>query len=197
MDQDPSLEHLRDKSIFTTGEAADLCRVSQQTIIRCFDNGRLQGFRVPGSKFRRIPRAELLRFMRENDIPFGVLGETKHTALLVDDDPETVRRIEESLAADGEWSLVVATNALEAGMELERTAPDLLIVDAALPDLEPASAFGQIRRRDRFAGLRIVFTGGAGDEDRLRNARLAGGEVLRKPFEIESLRQLMRNGGSR
>lgn len=197
MDQDPSVEHLRDKSIFTTGEAAELCRVSQQTIIRCFDNGRLQGFRVPGSKFRRIPRAELMRFMRENDIPLGILGETKHTALLVDDDPETVRRIEESFASDGEWSLVVATNAFEAGMELERTTPDLLIVDAALPDLDPAIAFGRIRRRDRFAGLRIVFTGGAGDEERLRSARLAGGEVLRKPFELESLRQLMRNGGPR
>lgn len=197
MDQDPSVEHLRDKSIFTTGEAAELCRVSQQTIIRCFDNGRLQGFRVPGSKFRRIPRPELMRFMRENDIPLGILGETKHTALLVDDDPETVRRIEESFASDGEWSLVIATNAFEAGMELERTTPDLLIVDAALPDLDPASAFGRIRRRERFAGLRIVFTGGAGDEERLKSVRLAGGEVLRKPFELESLRQLMRNGGPR
>ena len=29
------------------------------TIIRCFDSGRLRGFRVPGSKFRRIPREEL------------------------------------------------------------------------------------------------------------------------------------------
>ena len=197
MDQDPSLEHLREKSIFTTGEAAELCRVSQQTIIRCFDNGRLQGFRVPGSKFRRIPRAELMRFMRENDIPLGILGETKHTALLVDDDPETVRRIEESFASDADWGLVVATNAFEAGMELERITPDLLILDAALPDLDPASTFGKIRRRDRFAGLRIVFTGGAGDEERLRSARLAGGEVLRKPFELESLRQLMRNGGPR
>ena len=82
-------------------------------------------------------------------------------------------------------------------MELERTAPDLLIVDAALPDLDPASAFDRIRRRDRFAGLRIVFTGGAGDEELLRHVRLAGGEVLRKPFDIESLRQLMRNGGPR
>jgi excisionase family DNA binding protein len=197
MDQDTSLEHLRDKSIFTTGEAAELCRVSQQTIIRCFDNGRLQGFRVPGSKFRRIPRAELLRFMRANEIPLGMLGETRHTALLVDDDPETVRRIEDSMASDGEWSLIVANNALEAGMELERATPDLLIVDAALPDLDPAAAFSRIRGRERFANLRIVFTGGAGDDERLRHARLAGGEVLRKPFEIESLRKLMRNGGPR
>ncbi len=44
------------KQVFTTGEAAEICKVSQQTIIRCFDSGRLTGFRVPGSRFRRIPR---------------------------------------------------------------------------------------------------------------------------------------------
>src|ERR1043165_10099265 len=52
-----------DKQVFTTGEAAEICKVSQQTIIRCFDNGRLNGFRVPGSKFRRIPREALVAFM--------------------------------------------------------------------------------------------------------------------------------------
>ena len=67
-------EDWANKQVFTTGEAAEICKVSQQTIIRCFDSGRLQGFRVPGSKFRRIPRAELLRFMKANDIPTDVLG---------------------------------------------------------------------------------------------------------------------------
>ena len=38
------------KTVFTTGEAAKICKVSQQTIIRCFDNGSLKGFRVPGSR---------------------------------------------------------------------------------------------------------------------------------------------------
>ncbi len=52
------------KRCFTTGEVAKICGVSQQTIIRCFDDGRLSGFKVPGSKFRRIPRDELLRFLR-------------------------------------------------------------------------------------------------------------------------------------
>ena len=31
------------KTVFTTGEAAEICKVSQQTIIRCFDSGRLEG----------------------------------------------------------------------------------------------------------------------------------------------------------
>ena len=44
-----------EKQVFTTGEVAEVCKVSQQTIIRCFDSGKLKGFRVPGSRFRRIP----------------------------------------------------------------------------------------------------------------------------------------------
>ncbi len=43
---------LAEKQVLTTGEAAELCRVSQQTIIRCFDSGQLKGLRVPGSRFR-------------------------------------------------------------------------------------------------------------------------------------------------
>ena len=56
------------KRFFTTGEVAKLCGVSQQTIIRCFDDGRLSGFKVPGSKFRRIPREELLKFLRSRPL---------------------------------------------------------------------------------------------------------------------------------
>jgi two-component system OmpR family response regulator len=56
-------------SHLTTGEAAELCGVSQQTIIRCFDLGKLSGFHVPGSRFRRIPRESLRAFMVEYGIP--------------------------------------------------------------------------------------------------------------------------------
>ena len=47
------------KTVFTTGEAAKICKVSQQTIIRCFDSGQLKGFRVPGSRFRRIGKTHV------------------------------------------------------------------------------------------------------------------------------------------
>ena len=53
------------KSVYTTGEVAAICKISQQTVIRCFDNGRLKGFRVPGSRFRRIPRDALITFMQD------------------------------------------------------------------------------------------------------------------------------------
>jgi excisionase family DNA binding protein len=75
------------KTVFTTGEAAKICKVSQQTIIRCFDSGQLKGFRVPGSRFRRIPRDVLYKFMKENGIPTDALESGKRKVLLVDDEP--------------------------------------------------------------------------------------------------------------
>ena len=46
------VKHMQ-KTVYTTGEAAKICKVSQQTIIRCFDSGQLKGFRVPGSRLDR------------------------------------------------------------------------------------------------------------------------------------------------
>src|SRR5215467_15352203 len=83
----------RMKTVFTTGEAAKICKVSQQTIIRCFDNGQLKGFRVPGSRFRRIPRDALYRFMRDNGIPTDALESGRRKVLLVDDDLDLVEML--------------------------------------------------------------------------------------------------------
>jgi len=55
--------------VFTTTQAAKICHISLRTIIKNFDNGSLKGFRVPGSRFRRIPDRELIKFMKENNLP--------------------------------------------------------------------------------------------------------------------------------
>lgn len=57
------------ENTYTTGEVAKMCRISQRTVIRCFDSGLLRGFRVPGSRFRRIPHSELERFRVEHHLP--------------------------------------------------------------------------------------------------------------------------------
>src|ERR1700716_2647099 len=91
------------KTVFTTGEAAKICKVSQQTIIRCFDSGQLKGFRVPGSRVRRIPREALFRFMKENNIPTDALESGRRRILVVDDDQAVVDLITEVLAGDARF----------------------------------------------------------------------------------------------
>ena len=43
------------KTVFTTGEAAEICKVSQQTIIRCFDSGRFAAFASQAAGFGAFP----------------------------------------------------------------------------------------------------------------------------------------------
>src|SRR6202012_1793541 len=102
------------KTVFTTGEAAKICKVSQQTIIRCFDNGQLKGFRVPGSRFRRIPRDMLYKFMKDNGIPTDALESGKRRVLIVDDDQAVVDLISDVLAADNRFEYKVVNNGFGA-----------------------------------------------------------------------------------
>ena len=130
-------EDMSRRVIFTTGEAAKLCNVSQQTIIRCFDAGRLAGFRVPGSRSRRIPRESLVRFMMDNGIdPGGLSGEpisasNPRRVMLVTEDIAMARVMEEASRGAG-VHIRVARNAFEAGFMAAQEKPDVVMVDAAM-----------------------------------------------------------------
>src|SRR6185295_6783136 len=126
---------LPDKDIYTTGEVADICKVSQQTIIRCFDAGRLGGFRVPGSKFRRIPRDALIKFMKENSIPLDNLESGRRKVLVVDDDAEIVELFVDVLNRDGRFDVKTAASGYDAGVLTQEFQPDLMILDYMLPDI--------------------------------------------------------------
>ena len=55
--------------VLTTGEVAEICNVASRTVGKWFDKKLLKGYRIPGSKDRRIPIPELVAFMKKYDIP--------------------------------------------------------------------------------------------------------------------------------
>ena len=145
-----------DKRIFTTGEAAQVCKVSQQTIIRCFDSGRLTGFRVPGSKFRRIPREELVRFMRANNIPLDPLEGARRRVLIVDDDKGVLELLVDIIQRDGRFEIKTASTGYDAGLMTESFKPHLLLLDYMLPDLNGNIVCQRIRAGLSRSRLRIT-----------------------------------------
>jgi len=56
-------------NVLTTGDVSKICTVSVGTVYKWFDKALLAGYRIPGSLDRRIPIAELARFMTEYNIP--------------------------------------------------------------------------------------------------------------------------------
>lgn len=176
------------KTVFTTGEAAKICKVSQQTIIRCFDNGQLRGFRVPGSRFRRIPREALYRFMKDNGIPTDALESGKRKVLLVDDDTELVELMTKVLEEDGRFEVRVAVTGFDAGMMVKEYRPDLIILDVMLPDINGKEVCHRVRADLSLEDVRILCISGMIEEDKIAELKLSGADdFLHKPFEIDQL----------
>ncbi len=176
------------KTVFTTGEAAKICKVSQQTIIRCFDSGQLKGFRVPGSRFRRIPREHLYTFMKENDIPTDALESGKRKILIVDDDLDLVEIIHDVLDQDARFEVRTVNNGFDAGITVKEYHPDLIVLDVMLPDINGKEVCQRVRKDKTMDDVKIICISGMVEEDKVAELRAAGADdFLRKPFEIDQL----------
>lgn len=176
------------KDLYTTGEAAEICRISQQTIIRCFDAGRLEGFRVPGSRFRRIPRQNLVKFMKENKIPLDSIESGKRKVLIVDDDVEIIELIVDVLNRDGRFETKTASSGYEAGMATQRFRPDLILLDYMLPDVNGNVVCQTIRKNPEFENIRIIIVSGVVKQEEIAQLLKSGAQdFIRKPFDVDEL----------
>ena len=176
------------KTVFTTGEAAKICKVSQQTIIRCFDSGQLGGFRVPGSRFRRIPREVLFKFMKENGIPTDALESGKRKALIVDDDESLVELIRDVLEADGRFDVKSVNNGFDAGITVREYKPDVMILDIMLPDINGQEVCQRVRSDSDLDATKIICISGMVEREKVADLKDSGADdFLHKPFDVEVL----------
>ena len=181
---------IKDKAVFTTGEAADLCNLSQQTIIRCFDSGKLNGFRVPGSKFRRIPRESLINFAKDNGIPLGELASNKIKVLVVDDEQSIIELFLDALNSDGRFEVATAQTGYDAGMMTQQFLPDLIVLDYMLPDINGNVVCRSIRKDPKFAQTKILIISGMVNPAEVADLMAAGAnDFIKKPFNIENVVQ--------
>jgi excisionase family DNA binding protein len=123
---------LRKAQVFTTGEAAKVCRVAPRTMSKWVDAGKMAGaYRLPGSQDRRIPRAALVRFMREHNFP--IPGGLRDGGLLLVCSPRDALAtlLAAALAADGGWELTHCRDLWSAGHEASGRRPDAVLFDMA------------------------------------------------------------------
>src|SRR5207237_13241 len=87
------------KDVLTTGEVAKICNVAPRTVSKWFDSGALHGYRIPGSKDRRIPLNQLIRFMKQHGMPLNGLM-TGQTRILIVDGEQDIVEVLEKIPAD-------------------------------------------------------------------------------------------------
>jgi CheY-like chemotaxis protein len=170
----------QDKSVLTTGEVA-----------KWFDQGHLRGYRIPGSKDRRIPMEQLIRFMEANHIPLNGLGGGARVLLLGRDDSFT-QTLAERLEQEGGYDVQAANSAIEAGFEMHAQQPRMLIVDVSLPDALPVAITRFIRGSADLKGTKVIGIGPDLSQGRGAALLQAGFDsFLSTPFEARSLIELI------
>lgn len=117
----------RNGQVFTTGQVAKVCKVAPRTVTKWFDSGRLKGYRIPGSEDRRIPRGELVRFMRDYGIPLSLLDDSNPGVLAVGLSDAAVLRLGE---IDG-VRVERAADGFEAGLVVRESGVNVLVVSLA------------------------------------------------------------------
>ena len=144
------------KDVLTTGQVAKICNVAPRTVSKWFDSGQLRGYRIPGSRDRRIPLEQLMRFMRAHGIPLNGLDGGVTRVLLVDNKTDLSTVVAEELEKDGRYEVRTAECGFDAGIVAEQFRPHVVFLEIMVEDINMKRICSLIRENPELQGTRVV-----------------------------------------
>ncbi|MDX2192491.1 MAG: type II/IV secretion system protein [Gemmatimonadales bacterium] len=111
----------------------------------------------------------------------------KGCVLLVEDEDQLRRVMKDLLEREG-YLVVEARDGVEALEQVDRHAPDLMMLDLNLPTLDGYAVLSQLRSRPQTAALPVIVLTAKGDEDNeVRVFEAGADDFLTKPFRARAL----------
>lgn len=144
------------RNVLTTGDVAKICNVAARTVSKWFDGGQLKGYRIPGSRDRRIPVRELIRFMKSHDIPSPVPSFGRTRVLIADTNNGTGAALAEELKSKTEYEVRLSDSVFETGAAAFEFAPHVLLVNLMSREINAADICKSIRSNDDLQTIRII-----------------------------------------
>lgn len=198
---------------FTTFELAKMLQVSPPTVVNWVNSGLLTAHRTPGGH-RRISKADLLTFLKENEIPspFGPSPEqlplyppaaavppappalpAAKRILIVDDLPEFCNVVRDYLVEVGGYDVEVALSGFAAGFTVAQFNPELILLDINLDPHNQGAMDGfellrTLKDNPRTSAIPVIACTGTADariEALVRRGKLYA--HLEKPFPLSHL----------
>ena len=180
--------NLFEKDVLTTGEVAKICNVASRTVSKWFDSGQLRGYRIPGSKDRRIPVSSLVRFMKSHGIPLDGLMSGNTRVLIVDGDEEVGAKLREILGEQTNYDVRIASNVFIAGIECERFRPHVMLLDIHLADGDGQSVCQVVRENEDLQVTKVIAMSGKLTDGQVAQLTHQGFDgALRKPFSVRQV----------
>lgn len=176
------------KDVLTTGEVAKVCNVAPRTVSKWFDSGQLKGYRIPGSKDRRIPVAQLVKFMKAHGIPLDGLSTGQIRVLVVDGDADVVSTLGRLMGEQTEYEVKTATDAFEAGVLCGQFKPHVMLMDLHISGGEARAVADLVRSNDDLQLTKIIAMSGKLTDGQASTLRRQGFDgFLKKPFQFRQV----------
>jgi CheY-like chemotaxis protein len=119
-------------------------------------------------------------------IPAG--GRGKGASVLLVEDEEQLRRVMKDLLQREGYRVAEARDGIQALDEVDRFAPDVIILDLNLPGLDGYGVLAQLRSRPATREIPVMVLTAKGDEDNeVRVFELGADDFVTKPFRARSL----------
>jgi excisionase family DNA binding protein len=178
--------------VLTTGQVARLCRVAPRTVSKWFDSGQLRGYRIPGSRDRRIPLQQLVRFMKVHGMPLTGLETGQMRVLVVDNARDLTELLQQSLAETANCEVRVAESVFEAGALVEQFRPRTILMEMDLPGADGRIMSRYLSSRPELHGTQLIAMGASMTEaDRQTLLQQGFSRTLAKPFHIRQVAELI------
>jgi excisionase family DNA binding protein len=148
------------KSVLTTGDVAKICNVAPRTVSKWFDSGQLKGYRIPGSKDRRIPFDELLNFMKLHNMPISGLPSGKIRILIVDSNESASKALEKSLRMLTDYEARTVHTSFETGVTAHRFSPHVIILNLFASGIDAGAICDSVRSDPDMQAIKIIAIAG-------------------------------------
>ncbi len=144
------------KDVLTTGQVAQICNVAPRTVTKWFDAGQLKGYRIPGSRDRRIPTAELIRFMKAHNIPTDALELGKMRILILDSDWESTENMSNSLQSKKNCEVQTAQNSFDAGLVAQKFIPHVIMINLMAQEIDANQICKYVRTNEDLSSTKVI-----------------------------------------
>jgi excisionase family DNA binding protein len=179
------------KKVLTTHEVARYLNVFTNTVIHWMNNGKLGGYKTPGGH-RRVPREELLRFIKENNLENCTQLNTPSKLLIVEDDEDTMD-LYISILQKENYEIKKAYTGFAAGVASD-FMPDLIILDIMLPDVDGFTILELLKKENHLKDVKILAVSAISDSDTIKKLYELGiNGFMNKPFSILDFKQKIRS----
>ena len=144
------------KNVLTTGEVAGICNVAPRTVSKWFDNGHLKGYRIPGSRDRRIPAGELMRFMRVHNIPAAALPVGKIRVLIADSNTDASSKLADALRSRAGYETQTVRSNFQTGAVTQKFAPHVLLINLLAEGIAATDICKNIRANGDLQTIKLI-----------------------------------------